>query len=283
MRPADSGAIPRSCSAKTVPRAITNRLRSLASRVSTSCARPSAGPPGRRTSGDSSAKGITATDARRAGLAPGSTRGGVASSTVARRQASRSGPRSSPSLSNICAVDSRCRSPSRMRPCRASAANSASCTRRSNGASASHFSRCANTSSPEARRASGSSTAAWQPRSRRRCAPSQWPSSGAASSSSPSRKSPESSRAESARSSSTGRSSSPACTARATSRASTSASARSSLTVSPSVATRGRFGASTSRRILDRHQRSSPRGSFGTSQNSSHRWPRVTGRGASAR
>jgi hypothetical protein len=64
---------------------MTNRLRSLASRVITSWARPSAGPPGILVSTDWSTKGITATEARRgagtttaASLLPDAVAGGEA-------------------------------------------------------------------------------------------------------------------------------------------------------------------------------------------------------------
>ena len=58
---------------------------------------------------------------------------------------------------------------------------------------------------------------------------------------------------------------------------------RSSLTVSAGVSMRRRSGSSMRPRILLRHHRSSPRGSFGTSHNNSHRWLRLTGCGLSAR
>ena len=75
----------------------------------------------------------------------------------------------------------------------------------------------------------------------------------------------------------------PPAVARAISIASTKQSARSSRTVSPRVSTRRRPGSSTRLRILLRHQRSSPRGSLGTSHSSSQSWLRVTACGASAR
>ena len=64
MRPASSGPMPRSCSANTVPCAMTNRLRSLASRVITSWARPSAARRG-PAAAERSTNGITAIEARR--------------------------------------------------------------------------------------------------------------------------------------------------------------------------------------------------------------------------
>ena len=68
-----------------------------------------------------------------------------------------------------------------------------------------------------------------------------------------------------------------------TSRVSTKQSARSRRMVLPSVITRLRPFSSTRPRILDRHQRSSPRGSLGTSHSSSQRRLRGTAWGAIAR
>ena len=75
----------------------------------------------------------------------------------------------------------------------------------------------------------------------------------------------------------------PARAAAATSTASTRQSPRSSETVSPEVTTRGRPGSSRMLLSLLRHQRSSPRGSLGTSHRSSHRRLRPTGCGSDAR
>ena len=69
----------------------------------------------------------------------------------------------------------------------------------------------------------------------------------------------------------------PRSAARAISIASTKQSARSSQMVSPRVWTRWRPRSSTMLRILLRHQRSSPRGSLGTSHSSSQSWLRDTG------
>ena len=65
----------RSCRANTVPCAMTNRLRSLASRVITSWARASAGPPRTPAAADRSTNGITAMEARRGATDDGSSRG----------------------------------------------------------------------------------------------------------------------------------------------------------------------------------------------------------------
>ena len=124
-----------------------------------------------------------------------------------------------------------------------------------------------------------SSSAAWQPRNRRRCAVSQPLKEGLRSISRPSRNSPLK-RAQSARSRSGASVSMPCWAAQATSTASTRQSERSSLTLSPGVSTRRRPGPSRTLLSLLRHQRSSPRGSLGTSQSSSHKRTRGTACGA---
>ena len=133
---------------------MTNRLRSLASRVITSWASASAAPPRAPGAADRSTNGITAMEARRAqrrrrrrgrrllaavrsGAAAAA--GGPAPCALAERHASRSGALSRPSASNSRAVAARCSSPSRIRPRRASAVRRISWTCRSNGASWSHL------------------------------------------------------------------------------------------------------------------------------------------------
>ena len=74
---------------------------------------------------------------------------GASACARAARHASRIGAQSRPSASNSRAVAARCSSPSRIRPRRASAFSRISCTRRSNGASSSHFSRYPSASSSE--------------------------------------------------------------------------------------------------------------------------------------
>ena len=124
-----------------------------------------------------------------------------------------------------------------------------------------------------------SSSAEWQARNRRRCAASQLSNAGLRSMSSPSRKSPANNPARV--SSRPGASASiPSREARAISIASTEQSLRSSRIVSASVWTRLRPGSSIRRRILLRHQRSSPLGSFGTSHRGSQSWLRVTACGS---
>ena len=210
-------------------------------------------------------------------------RTGAAAPALAARHLSRMGAQSRPSPANSRPVAARCSSPSRIRPRRANACRSASWTRRSNGASSSHFSRYANTSSPAAVAARRSSRTAWQLRKRRRCAVSQALKPGLRSSSRPSRNSPLNS-VDSARSRSGGSVSRPASPTRAISIASTKQPARSSLMVSALlVSTRRRPGSSTMLLTLLRHQRSSPRGSFGTSHSSSQSCRRDTARTASAR
>ena len=75
----------------------------------------------------------------------------------------------------------------------------------------------------------------------------------------------------------------PLSVARAISIASTKQSDRSSRTVSSRVWTRWRLPSSTRLLILLRHQRSSPRGSLGTSHSSSQSWLLDTASGARAR
>lgn len=65
--------------------------------------------------------------------------------------------------------------------------------------------------------------------------------------------------------------------------ASTEQPARSSRTVSGPASALRRPDSSRRPRSLHKHQRNSPRGSAGPSQSRSQSWPRVTGRGASAR
>ena len=75
----------------------------------------------------------------------------------------------------------------------------------------------------------------------------------------------------------------PSWVARAISIASTKQSAMSSLTASPRASTLRRPGSSRMLLSLLRHQRSSPRGSLGTSHSSSQSWLRDTGCGATDR
>ena len=289
--------MPRSCSANTVPCAITSRLRSLASRVMTSCTSPSAdSPPPCEASPPRSTNGITATAARRATPAAASaafvstTAGGACVSIFTRgsaparacRHAARSFAPSRPSEANSRSAAARCSSPSCSRPRCARASSSRSCTRRSSGASCRHASSRASNSSGLASAASRCSSATWRSRKRWRWPISQPLNSGLRSSSMPSRKSPPNS-CGSVRRVSASIASMPPCVARSISTASTKQSDRSSATVSPSLATRRRPGSSSSARALLRHQRSSPRGSLGTSHSISHRCPRVTGCAASAR
>ena len=273
---------------------MTNRTRSLASRVITSSASASASPPRASAVVDRSTNGITATEARRdagmmrvspaAGTAGAETwmPGGEAAWALADCQAWRSGAVSRPSPSNSRAVTARCSSPSRIWPPRANALSRSSWTRGSKGASWSHCSRYGNASSSGSRLTRCSSRAAWLPRNRRRWAVSQPSKTGLRPISRPSRSSPPNS-AASARCRSGGSFSMPSPAARATSIASTRQFERSSHTVSPRVWTRFWPRSSTRPRTLLRHQRSSPRGSFGTSQRSSHNWLRAAGRGARAR
>ena len=123
-----------------------------------------------------------------------------AASCALRRRATRreSARNRGPRLRTGAAVAARCSSPSRMRPRRASAVSRISWTRRSNGASWSHCSRYPNASSSGTLLTRCSSSAAWQPRNRRRCAVSQPLKTGLRSISRPSRKSPSKS-ADSAR------------------------------------------------------------------------------------
>jgi hypothetical protein len=126
-QPASSAPMRRSPRAKTVPCAMTNRLRRFASRVMVSWARPPANPPRATLSTSRATNGITAIDARR-GAAAGSSGliGGItvalaaiaalAGRALASRHASRSGRQSRPSASNTRAVAARCSSPSRICP-----------------------------------------------------------------------------------------------------------------------------------------------------------------------
>ena len=280
MRPDASGGTWRSFRANTVPSAMTNRLRSLARRTITSWASAPA-QPGRSAPPFHSWNGITATDARRAGVLawPGD------SSTSCFRdecQALRMTPASSPSSSNRRAVAWRCSSPSRRRPLRASAPRRSSWARRSKGASSTHPSRYRNASSSGACVASRSSSATCAPWKRRRCPASHAAHAGLRSISRPSSSSPPNS-ASSAAALPGSSGSAPSFMARWISTASTKHPARSSRTASSWARRRCRPASSTTRRILLRHQRSSPRGSFGTSQRSSQSWLRGTSRGASAR
>ena len=127
----------RSCSAKTVPCAMTNRLRSLASRVMTSWASASAGAAARRRArravGERHHRDRGA--ARRgdgvdgSGAAPGAC-GALARHARRRARPARLGRRATPSRSGArpgprprtaARSPARCSSPSRMRPRRASA------------------------------------------------------------------------------------------------------------------------------------------------------------------
>ena len=159
MRPASSGPMPRSRSAKVVPCAITNMLRSFASRTMTSCASASATPPRLSASLERSTKGITASDARRDAVAvsvrEAADLGEIGAHQLDRRARLRllrscsrarcarcraSGALSRPSASNSLLALARCASPSAMRPWRASEASSSSCALRSKGESSSHSS-----------------------------------------------------------------------------------------------------------------------------------------------
>ena len=168
--------MPRSCRANTVPCAMTNRLRSLASRVITSWASASASPAagaGRRGPVDERhhRDGGAARRAERAVVAAAAAAAVTAKRrleraaqlspcALAERHASRIGAQSRPSASNSRVVAARCSSPSRIRPRRASASSRSSWTRRSNGASSSHFSRWPSTSSSGALPTRCSSSAA---------------------------------------------------------------------------------------------------------------------------
>ncbi|MNV57871.1 hypothetical protein D3C71_1502210 [compost metagenome] len=200
------------------------------------------------------------------------------------RHASRSGRQSSPSASNARTAAARCSSPSRHWPRYPSESSTSSCACRSNGASWSHLSRQAKLSwDPAGRPATRySSTAAWQALRRRRCAVSQLLKNGLRPISSPSRKSPTNS-ADSAPNRSRSALSMPCCIARPISMTSTWQSPRSSLTMSCAVSILRRSGSSSRALALLRHQRSSPRGSFGMSHSSSQRCARMTACGASAR
>ncbi len=124
--------------------------------------------------------------------------------------------------------------------------------------------------------------AMWQEVNRRRCATSQLSKCGQRSSSSPSRKSPAN-RSDSACSRSGAECLYSCRAAAAISTASTETPSRRSPTVSPCVSILLTSGSSRTPRSLLRHQRSSPRGSFGTSHRSSHRRLRPTACGVSAR
>ena len=189
----------------------------------------------------------------------------------ATRHASRTGPQSSPSLSNSRDVAARCASPSSIRPACASLPSRISCARRSNGASSSHCSRWPAASCGGSFWTSCSRIAAWLARKRRRWAVSQPPNCALRSISNPCRKSPANRSASSRRRSAVSFST-PALVAAATSSASTAPSPRSSRTMSALASTRRRPGPSTMPLTLLRHQRSSPRGSSGTSHSSSQRF-----------
>ena len=138
MRPASSAPMPRSRSAKTVPRAITNRMRSFASRVMMSCARPSAerrrarpaGACGRRTASPRSRRGCGSARSRRragaAGVGADRAEADVARSTPPRRRRAWRARASRQAVAQRRpveafglerrAVAARCSSPSRTRP-----------------------------------------------------------------------------------------------------------------------------------------------------------------------
>ena len=131
-------------------------------------------------------------------------------------------------------------------------------------------------------RARFSSSTVWMPRKRRRSAVIQASNIGLRAISRPSSNSPANRRRE-FRCRSTPNFWMPCSGARVTSSVSTDAVGEVEADRVPSAMTRLRPCSSTSPRILDRHQRNSPRGSLGTSHSSSQICERATGRLASTR